>query len=63
MTERCNVCGCDLHADGQCPEECVQLPEWSGSLCPIAPDTCWIDDETGEHVSAITGIRSTVHPV
>ena len=32
--------------------------EWSGSLCPIAPDTCWIDDVTGEHVNAHTGQRT-----
>ena len=32
--------------------------ERSGSLCPIAPDTCWIDDVTGEHVNAHTGQRT-----
>jgi hypothetical protein len=36
--------------------------EWSGSLCPKAPDTCWIDDETGEHVCAVSGARTARHP-
>jgi hypothetical protein len=36
--------------------------EWSGTPCPDDPDNCWIDDETGEHVNAIDGTRSTTHP-
>ena len=36
--------------------------EWSGGLCDITPDACWIDDATGEHVDATTGKRSTHHP-
>ena len=35
--------------------------EWSGGLCPTAPDTCWIDDKTGEHVNAVTGVRTPTH--
>ena len=35
--------------------------QWSGSPCPIAPDTCWVDDATGEHVNALTGARSKEH--
>lgn len=34
-----------------------QETEWSGSPAPEAPDTWWIDDATGEYVSAITGER------
>lgn len=37
--------------------------EWSGSCCPQAPDTCWIDDSTAEHVNASTGVRTPEHPV
>lgn len=36
---------------------------WSGGLCSTAPDTCWIDDVTGEHVDANTGQRTPEHPV
>lgn len=32
--------------------------EWSGSPCPIDPDNYWIDDKTGERVSATTGKRT-----
>lgn len=32
--------------------------EWSGSCDPCEPDNYWIDDETGERVSAITGERT-----
>ena len=35
--------------------------EWSGGLCPLDPDNCWIDDETGEHVEAMSGKRSQYH--
>lgn len=31
---------------------------WNGALCEIDPDNCWIDDATGEHVSARDGTRS-----
>lgn len=33
--------------------------EWSGSPAPEAPDEWWVDDETGEYVSAETGERMT----
>lgn len=36
--------------------------EWSGSPCDRAPDNCWIDDETGEHVNATTCERTPAHP-
>ena len=42
--------------------EPIVLPEWSGAQCPIAPDTCWIDDVTGEHVDATTAQRTPQHP-
>jgi hypothetical protein len=32
--------------------------EWSGSPDPADPDNFWIDDLTGERVSAATGERS-----
>lgn len=32
--------------------------EWSGSCDPCDPSNYWIDDETGERVSAETGERS-----
>lgn len=35
--------------------------EWSGSPCPIDPDNCWVDDETGEHVNAKTCERARKH--
>lgn len=41
--------------------EYLAQDEWSGSQCDIAPDTCWIDDETGEHVNAETGARTAFH--
>ena len=31
--------------------------EWSGSPAPEAPDEWWVDDVTGEYVSAETGER------
>ena len=31
--------------------------EWSGSPSPEAPDTWWVDDETGEYVNAETNDR------
>ena len=57
----CGHCGCDLYDDGTCPEGCFAL--WSGSCCSVAPDSCWIDDVTNEHVDARTGQRSIEHPV
>lgn len=39
----------------------IVLPkEWSGSPDPSDPDNYWIDDETGERVSAETGERTKV---
>lgn len=35
--------------------------EWSGSQCPITPDNCWVDDDTGEHVNATTNVRTLLH--
>jgi hypothetical protein len=32
--------------------------EWSGSCDPCDPANYWIDDETGERVSAATGERT-----
>jgi hypothetical protein len=32
--------------------------EWSGYPDPTDPDNFWIDDETGERVSALTGERT-----
>lgn len=37
------------------------LKEWSGRQCDVAPDTCWIDDTTGEHVNAYTNQRTPEH--
>ncbi len=35
------------------------ITEWTGSPAPEAPDEWWVDDETGEYVSAETGERMT----
>lgn len=32
--------------------------EWSGYCDPCDPANFWIDDETGERVDAITGLRT-----
>lgn len=51
--------------DGSIPVGDEQAPvarEWNGSPCPRDPDNCWIDDETGEHVSAVTFARTAKHP-
>ena len=37
------------------------LGEWSGDPCPVAPDSCWIDQGTGEHVAAADGSRGVAH--
>ena len=34
------------------------VDKWSGSCDPCDPDNYWIDDETGERVSAETGEHS-----
>lgn len=39
----------------------TQKRGWSGGQCQIAPDACWIDDVTGEHVDAETGERTKEH--
>lgn len=31
--------------------------EWNASLCPLDPANWWVDDDTGERVSAVTGER------
>lgn len=38
-------------------EEGVARVEWSGSPAPECPDDWWIDDKTGEYVSATTNER------
>ena len=35
-----------------------KMTVWSGSPCPKDPDNYWIDDVTGERVSALTGERT-----
>lgn len=54
-------CGCDVHDNGKCGEDHIQPAEWSGRCCDIAPATCWVDDETSEHINAITGKRTHDH--
>ena len=44
---RCQVC-----------DKPYDAHEWSGSQDPEDPDNFWIDDVTGERVSAHTGERS-----
>lgn len=52
-------CSCE---DWQAPEQANQAGagerEWSGSCDPCDPANHWIDDETGERVSATTGERT-----
>lgn len=38
-----------------------ELSGWTGACCHITPDECWIDDRTGEHVNARTGVRTPQH--
>lgn len=42
---------------GVAEKESTVSEEWSGSLCPLDPANYWIDDDTGERVSAETGER------
>lgn len=44
-----------------CGAPTVRGSEWSGAQCEVAPDSCWVDDDTGEHVNAVTGARTRTH--
>lgn len=57
---RCNRETCTHDADGVLKQPTQEQPqEWSGSCDPCDPANYWIDDVTGERVSAETGERST----
>lgn len=61
VRRKCLVEGCKVVSldDDETDQDAA---EWSGGLCPVAPDTCWIDDVTEEHVCAYTGKRTSEHP-
>jgi hypothetical protein len=56
--QTCATCGQAYDARGYL----IVVPSWSGAPCAVAPDTCWIDDVTGDHVDTMTGTRTTHHP-